>query len=120
MYCVVPSAEKDRRPYFSFLARHQAHTIQYGELAQLGERLVCNQEVTGSSPVFSIDFVAAAIVRGCGGHAARRARRRDLSQLNILQTVVFSDHTHAVCMKLTSACLTRCFDVNSSFLWSSY
>ena len=25
-----------------------------GELAQLGERLVCNQEVTGSSPVFSI------------------------------------------------------------------
>ena len=24
-----------------------------GELAQLGERLVCNQEVTGSSPVFS-------------------------------------------------------------------
>ena len=29
------------------------HSIQYGELAQLGERLVCNQEVTGSSPVFS-------------------------------------------------------------------
>jgi hypothetical protein len=25
----------------------------FGELAQLGERLVCNQEVTGSSPVFS-------------------------------------------------------------------
>ena len=25
-----------------------------GELAQLGERLVCNQEVTGSRPVFSI------------------------------------------------------------------
>ena len=24
-----------------------------GELAQLGERLVCNQEVTGSIPVFS-------------------------------------------------------------------
>ena len=24
-----------------------------GGLAQLGERLVCNQEVTGSSPVFS-------------------------------------------------------------------
>ena len=24
-----------------------------GELAQLGERLVCNQEVAGSSPVFS-------------------------------------------------------------------
>jgi hypothetical protein len=24
-----------------------------GELAQLGERLLCKQEVTGSSPVFS-------------------------------------------------------------------
>src|SRR5262249_28809033 len=38
-------------------AKNQAHTIQYGELAQLGERLVCNQEVTGSSPVFSTSFV---------------------------------------------------------------
>ena len=28
-------------------------TTDFGELAQLGERLVCNQEVTGSSPVFS-------------------------------------------------------------------
>jgi hypothetical protein len=27
--------------------------VDAGELAQLGERLVCNQEVTGSSPVFS-------------------------------------------------------------------
>ena len=27
--------------------------ISLGELAQLGERLVCNQEVTGSIPVFS-------------------------------------------------------------------
>ena len=27
-----------------------------GELAQLGERLVCNQEVTGSSPVFSTNL----------------------------------------------------------------
>ena len=30
-----------------------------GELAQLGERLVCNQEVTGSSPVFSTNFAHA-------------------------------------------------------------
>src|SRR5436190_5650484 len=30
----------------------QTHKV-LGELAQLGERLVCNQEVTGSSPVFS-------------------------------------------------------------------
>ena len=28
-------------------------TSTFGELAQLGERLVCNQEVTGSRPVFS-------------------------------------------------------------------
>ena len=27
-----------------------------GELAQLGERLLCTQEVTGSSPVFSTKF----------------------------------------------------------------
>src|SRR6185437_6219454 len=32
------------------------HTTIFGELAQLGERLVCNQEVTGSSPVFSTVF----------------------------------------------------------------
>ena len=32
--------------------------FKYGELAQLGERLVCNQEVTGSSPVFSTSFSA--------------------------------------------------------------
>ena len=29
-----------------------------GELAQLGERLVCNQEVTGSIPVFSTKLEA--------------------------------------------------------------
>ena len=27
-----------------------------GELAQLGERLLCTQEVTGSNPVFSTKF----------------------------------------------------------------
>ena len=27
--------------------------LPFGALAQLGERLVCNQEVTGSIPVFS-------------------------------------------------------------------
>ena len=39
----------------TFLPTHDIkhRTIQDGELAQLGERLVCNQEVTGSSPVFS-------------------------------------------------------------------
>ena len=36
------------------------HSTEYkcyqGELAQLGERLPCKQEVVGSSPVFSISF----------------------------------------------------------------
>jgi hypothetical protein len=37
----------------------------YGELAQLGERLVCNQEVTGSIPVFSTSsFVGPRINEG--------------------------------------------------------
>ena len=39
-----------------------------GELAQLGERLVCNQEVAGSSPVFS----TMSSLRG-GGMAGRPA-----------------------------------------------
>ena len=44
-----------------------------GELAQLGERLVCNQEVTGSSPVFSTILRSADKCEGC--HAeARRAK----------------------------------------------
>ena len=43
-------------------ARFPHHTIQYGELAQLGERLVCNQEVTGSSPVFSTVFLVVVFL----------------------------------------------------------
>ena len=43
-------------PDFTFRTRFQHHIVQYGELAQLGERLVCNQEVTGSSPVFSTNL----------------------------------------------------------------
>jgi hypothetical protein len=45
---------------------------------------------------------------GHRGPASERAsaegaspQRSDLVQLNILQTVVFSDHTHAVCMELS-------------------
>ena len=44
-----------------------------GELAQLGERLVCIQEVTGSSPVFSTNagsitsFDLNGIARGLRG-----------------------------------------------------
>ena len=36
--------------------------LSIGELAQLGERLVCNQEVTGSSPVFSTMFRIDSLV----------------------------------------------------------
>ena len=40
--------------FLSFIPPELKHTqMVFGELAQLGERLVCNQEVTGSSPVFS-------------------------------------------------------------------
>jgi hypothetical protein len=46
---VLPPDPPSFAPYTS--------TAQFiGELAQLGERLVCNQEVTGSSPVFSTMF----------------------------------------------------------------
>ena len=50
--------------FLNFLPSRRPHTIQYGELAQLGERLVCNQEVTGSSPVFSTLFSRARLTRG--------------------------------------------------------
>ena len=49
--------EKDgsnfRLAWIRFVASNQAAVQVFGELAQLGERLVCNQEVTGSSPVGS-------------------------------------------------------------------
>jgi hypothetical protein len=41
--CLFRLVRNQIQPQFKF----------FGELAQLGERLVCNQEVTGSSPVFS-------------------------------------------------------------------
>ena len=43
-----------------------------GELAQLGERLVCNQEVTGSSPVFSTSQSSRGAEEA--GRPARRVR----------------------------------------------
>ena len=49
--------------------------LSIGELAQLGERLVCNQEVTGSSPVFSTLFEGAALSRaGLAGTIKTPAR----------------------------------------------
>ena len=38
-----------------------ASSLDQGELAQLGERLLCKQEVTGSSPVFSTSLRASAL-----------------------------------------------------------
>ena len=48
----VPSWRDIRRGRFGKFA-----SVFGGGLAQLGERLVCNQEVTGSSPVFSTRLV---------------------------------------------------------------
>jgi hypothetical protein len=61
----------------SFIARTNHCSIQYGELAQLGERLVCNQEVTGSSPVFSISVrLWAPRYTLLGPRTFRRGERR--------------------------------------------
>ena len=40
--------------------------LKPGALAQLGERLVCNQEVAGSIPVRSIDYPAILEYSGSG------------------------------------------------------
>ena len=45
-----------------------------GELAQLGERLVCNQEVTGSSPVFSTSLVFGRLCTGASWVAELEVR----------------------------------------------
>ena len=49
----------------------KATQLRFGELAQLGERLVCNQEVTGSSPVFSTSLRSRAAWRARGSQAKR-------------------------------------------------
>ena len=50
-------SENPARLTLSFISHgNNAPQRFIGELAQLGERLVCNQEVTGSSPVFSTLF----------------------------------------------------------------
>jgi hypothetical protein len=55
------SAYDPPHPLFCCPPRRKRHAV--GELAQLGERLVCNQEVTGSSPVFSTRFAVDAFGR---------------------------------------------------------
>ena len=51
-----------------------------GELAQLGERLVCNQEVTGSSPVFSTSLrpLESDARAGYGWASQREAGRKEV------------------------------------------
>ena len=41
-------------PLFAFWGRLRGYHSSHGALAQLGERLVCNQEVAGSIPAGSI------------------------------------------------------------------
>ena len=59
----------------SFLLATKHHSIQYGELAQLGERLVCNQEVTGSSPVFSTSLRRCAATAGTPSFSTTSLKR---------------------------------------------
>jgi hypothetical protein len=59
-------SSRTSRGFLPSAARHPNAIEVFGELAQLGERLVCNQEVTGSSPVFST-------IRLGGGAASLRA-----------------------------------------------
>ena len=47
-----------------------------GELAQSGERLVCNQEVTGSSPVFSRGAGSRIVRAGIAGSSRTGWRPR--------------------------------------------
>ena len=55
---------------------------EIGELAQLGERLVCNQEVTGSSPVFSTSLRSRMYAEVA--HVARSAEVGPLGTSNEL------------------------------------
>ena len=50
-----------------------------GELAHLVERLVRNQKVTGSSPVFSTSFCSVKEESPCGSSFFRRKAERSCS-----------------------------------------
>ncbi len=45
-----------------------ARVTLYGELAQLGEHLLCKQEVIGSNPLFSIGSYLIALIEYFGGN----------------------------------------------------
>ena len=68
--CVVPGdSVADVPPLRPTDARFNTDQTEFGELAQLGERLVCNQEVTGSSPVFST--IPRSLTRALDGKPER-------------------------------------------------
>ena len=66
---------EDSRPPSVPAIEQTSRQIQ-GELAQLGERLVCNQEVTGSSPVFSTSLRSRADAASYGWQASDESRER--------------------------------------------
>ena len=65
--CFLSTVETSERSVGAF-----GYIGSLGALAQLGERLVCNQEVTGSIPVRSIDLRNATL-SGTNTRAHRRA-----------------------------------------------
>src|SRR5262249_1055226 len=110
------------RPFFARIK--STRQVQYGELAQLGERLVCNQEVTGSSPVFSTVSSRAGTIDARLTRRPRVEATRVLFQLNTLQTVVLPT-THTQCAWTHAGFWVpgswfRAPGVSPSFLWSSY
>jgi hypothetical protein len=66
----------------TFVSRHEVsnffaefvrmYRAKHGGVAQLGERLLCTQEVSGSNPLVSIDY----ILELCG-HVAQLVRAHD-------------------------------------------
>src|SRR6478735_2236677 len=74
-------------PAFISHERHRP-SRRFGELAQLGERLVCNQEVTGSSPVFSTSLRSQDASYGSASRpSGRRPRRSALREGGPLERV---------------------------------
>ena len=62
MVRIHPDPPSDTRPGSNgFRGRHVS---AHGAIAQLGERLLCKQEVTGSIPVGSTRFFAECSVKG--------------------------------------------------------
>ena len=72
-----PTIARLNKHQYENLGAHSSRSQDPGELAQLGERLVCNQEVTGSSPVFSTNL--RPLTRATVGKPSRVIAGRRLS-----------------------------------------